>query len=74
MFINMTGFGLQSPACFLSPQHPLAQKPTHARVHTLLGAGPFIFGGDGLWTEKSLYDGKPSFTYVDDRPNTGMFT
>jgi hypothetical protein len=36
--------------------------------------GDFVFGGNGTYVEKGLYDGKPAWHYTDDRPEPAMFT
>jgi len=37
------------------------------------GVGNFIFGGNGSFVEQGLWDGKPAWHYVDDRPEPAMF-
>lgn len=53
-----------------------AQAPTTPATPlppALKGAGPFIFGGDGQFVEKGLYDGRPSWQFRDDPAEPRMF-
>lgn len=52
--------------------HQMYNKTQAERAATFKGAGEFVFGGDGWFTEKGLYDQKPAWQYKDDRPSQQM--
>ncbi|KAI8464147.1 MAG: POT family-domain-containing protein [Monoraphidium minutum] len=46
--------------------HAPSGKNQTERTATFKGSGEFIFGGEGKFVEKSLWDGKPTWQYYDD--------